>query len=446
MENSKGKFGLFTTIAMICGVVIGSGIFFKSDDILIATGGNVALGILLWVLGAFGMVFGGLCIAQFAKKTSEAGGLITYCELAWGKSFAYLAGWFQTVFYFPAIIAVLSWIASLYIGLVFGIEDSSSLPIWIIMMVILFVTFTLNIMNTRNAGKFQDITLIIKLLALGGLSLVGLIFGSVSNISTTTTVSNYSSGGLFAGLVACAFSYDGWFVGPTIAHEIRDPKKNLSKALVISPMIILSVYLFYFIGINAMLGPEMIMHLGDSSVGYIVQGFFGDFAVKVVYIAVIISILGTINGLTLGYIRLPYSLALRDEFPRSERFKKVDGKYGISLSSALFCFVMVLVWSILHFLSVKDIVLGFIHFGGLQIDSLPIVLTYVFYGSLYISIIIKREGNLWESLICPLLALLGASLVLLGGLSDPNGLIYFVISFIGIAAGLLIRPKRKVSA
>ena len=75
--------------------------------------------------------------------------------------------------------------------------------------------------------------------------LIGLFFGSTENITFAPVTSVVSSGSLFAGLVACAFAFDGWFVGPAIAHEIRNPKKNLSRALVLSPLIILFVYLIF---------------------------------------------------------------------------------------------------------------------------------------------------------------------------------------------------------
>ena len=101
MENlQKRKFGLLTTTAMIVGIVIGSGIFFKTDNILAAVNGSVFLGVLAWALGGFGIVFGGLTIAVLAKRDENVGGLITYSELAWGKTWGYLAGWFQIFFYF----------------------------------------------------------------------------------------------------------------------------------------------------------------------------------------------------------------------------------------------------------------------------------------------------------------------------------------------------------
>ena len=97
MENTtQRKFGLITTIAMIVGIVIGSGIFFKTDNILAAVNGSVFLGVLAWALGGFGIIFGGLSIAVLARRDEHVGGLITYCEMTWGKQLGYLAGWFQT--------------------------------------------------------------------------------------------------------------------------------------------------------------------------------------------------------------------------------------------------------------------------------------------------------------------------------------------------------------
>lgn len=64
MTESSPTYRLPTAIAMIVGICIGSGIFFKSDNILIATGGNVPLGILVFLLGAVGIIFGGLSIGN----------------------------------------------------------------------------------------------------------------------------------------------------------------------------------------------------------------------------------------------------------------------------------------------------------------------------------------------------------------------------------------------
>ncbi|QIK85270.1 APC family permease [Erysipelothrix sp. HDW6B] len=444
MKETK-KFGLFTTIAMIVGIVVGSGIFFKTDDILFATQGSVLLGVVLWVVGAFGIIFGGLCVAEYAKRTSEAGGLIAYAELAWGKTMGYLSGWFQVVFYFPAIVAILSWICAIYIGLLFNITDPTDIRLWIITLTIIVATFVLNIFNRNQAGLFQNITLVIKIGALLGLALLGLVFGNPSNLAAPVIEESRLNSGLFVGLIACAFSYDGWFVAPAIAHEIENPKKNLSKALIVAPIIILAIYLAYFIGINALLGPEQVMALGDGSVGYIAEMIFGPIGMKLVYLAVIISILGSVNGLILGYIRLPYSLAIRNRFPHSERYKTMNDHLGIPVASAWLAFGLVMLWLILHAMSVFQVTVGPLALSGLQIDSLPIVITYVFYSSLYVRTLYeeltrKRLGVL-KGYVYPGLALLGASFVLYGGLTQPQSVAYFIISFMGIALGYVFMNK-----
>lgn len=444
MNKSQEKFGLFTTISMISGIVIGSGIFFKTDDILYATGGSVKLGVLLWVLSAFGIIFGGLTISLYAKKESKAGGLITYSEMAWGKKWGYIAGWFQTIFYFPAITAILSFVASVYLGLLFGIESAFDPRIWLCTAFIIISLFIFNVLSTENAGKFQNITLIIKLGALFSLALLGLVFGQAQNLAQPTVLAPTSSG-LFYGLIACAFAFDGWFVAPSVAHEIKNPKKNLSRALILAPLMILFVYLLYFVGINAMLGPQKIMELGDSAVGHIVSDFLGPIGVKFVYAAVFLSIIGAVNGLILGYIRLPYSLALRKEFVQYERMSQLNPKYGVSILSSIVALVLTLTWVFLHFLSVFEVRFGILDFSGLEIDSLPIVLMYIFYISLYLKVIIEtikdKENGLLYGILFPLLAISGSTLVVYGGFSNPNGIIYLLISLLGIGLGLWLRPK-----
>ncbi|HKM00620.1 MAG TPA: amino acid permease, partial [Sedimentibacter sp.] len=103
---NQQKYNLFTTITMIVGIVIGSGIFFKSDNVLFSTNGNIFLGIIVFILAAFSIIFGSLSISMLASRTDEAGGIITYSEKFWNKSIACAYGWFQTFIYYPTIICV----------------------------------------------------------------------------------------------------------------------------------------------------------------------------------------------------------------------------------------------------------------------------------------------------------------------------------------------------
>lgn len=94
----KREYGLFTAIAMIVGIVIGSGIFFKSDNILIYTGGSIIKGVLVFSIAAVGIIFGSLSISILASKTTKAGGLITYADEYSGRKTACAFGWFQVLY------------------------------------------------------------------------------------------------------------------------------------------------------------------------------------------------------------------------------------------------------------------------------------------------------------------------------------------------------------
>ena len=93
--SEEKKFGLFTVIMMIVGVVIGSGIFFKSSTILIATNGSILLGIAAFCIAAISIIFGSLTIAQLAARTDETGGVISYATNEINSYAGCLIGWYH---------------------------------------------------------------------------------------------------------------------------------------------------------------------------------------------------------------------------------------------------------------------------------------------------------------------------------------------------------------
>ena len=153
-KEKKRKFGLLMSIAMIVGVVIGSGIFFKADDILVQTHGNVKMGCLVLFLGAVGIIFGGITISEWAKLTDDAGGLIAYAEKAFGKVFAFLLGWFQTTVYFPALVAIVSFVASNYTVALFPKLAFGHFGVWVISLVYLIVIYLMNVYSNHISELF----------------------------------------------------------------------------------------------------------------------------------------------------------------------------------------------------------------------------------------------------------------------------------------------------
>lgn len=207
MRKEKQHYGLLTAITMIVGIVIGSGIFFKADDILSFTGGNVALGVLVLCIGAFSIIFGSVSLTEFSIRTTKSGGLVAYFEDFVSPVVASGFGWFQTFLYYPAINVIVSWAAGIYTCLLFQLPNTLEMQVMIGSGYLLLI-FLMNIFSYRLAGTFQNITTIIKLIPLLGVALLGFFWtkGTPDIPSTVTAVHSTNVGwGWLAALAPVAF-------------------------------------------------------------------------------------------------------------------------------------------------------------------------------------------------------------------------------------------------
>lgn len=436
----KNEYGLFTAIAMIVGIVIGSGIFFKSDNILVATGGSIALGVLVFCLAAVAIIFGSLTISQLASRTEKSGGVIAYAEEHYSKSLACAFGWFQVFLYFPTIISVVSWVTGIYICLLFGIDGSLEVQV-LIGAIIMASTFIINTLSAKLGGYFQNASTIIKIVPLILIAIAGLIFGDTSNVSFSH-ISEMQSIGWIAAIAPIAFSFDGWVVCASIGHEIKDSKKNLPKALIIAPIFILALYLLYFVGISIYIGPETVMSLGDAHVDLAANNLLGPWGAKIILIFVIISIMGTVNGLTLGMIRLPHSLAQRNMFPKSEKVKEINEKLGMPVNSAIVAFVIAFIWFVVHYITTK-----FSLMPNGDISEISITMSYVLYILLYIKVFnLGTKGEvtgIFNARINPILAILGSLMILFGSMGNKMFWIHAVFCAIVLLAGIIFAKRQE---
>lgn len=105
MDNKlTKKYGLFTAICLVVGTVIGSGVFFKAEKILIATEGNMWLSILSWAIGGAVMIICSYVFSTLSSRTEvKANGVVDYAEDALGEKYGYFVGWFLL----PPIILLL---------------------------------------------------------------------------------------------------------------------------------------------------------------------------------------------------------------------------------------------------------------------------------------------------------------------------------------------------
>ncbi len=444
-KNLEKKYGLPTAIAMVVGVVIGSGVFFKADDVLTLTNGNLILALLAWGLGAFSMIFGALVFAEFAQRIEKSNGIVDYSEMAYGKRFGYLVGWFKAVLYFTPLSAILCWITSKYTLILLGSDNPSNSPTtWALAFFYLVAIYSLNYFSPILAGKLQVSSTIIKLIPLSLVALVGTVSGlinhvTIDNFSSAVSSIGSSGGTLANAVVATAFAYEGWITAVTINSEIKDSKRNLPKALVWGAFIVFVVYVMYFLGVASVLPTSEIIAQGDGAITTATTQLFGSVASTVLTVFVIISCLGTLNGLVLSSIRIPYSLAIRNQGPFPKKMALVNPKSGIPMYSAIFSALLTLTYTILWHASINE---TFGRYIGL--DEIPIVLIYALYIFLYIWYIRTFDDlSFSKRYVVPVCAIMGALVIVYGGITNPSIGLYLLVSIAVLGLGLLFYRDEK---
>lgn len=438
MENlPKKKYSLFTAITMIVGIVIGSGIFFKSDNVLTFTKGNILIGVLLFTVCALSIVFGGLAISELARRTDKPGGVITYMAEFNNKKIAAAFGWFQTFLYYPSLGAIVAWVAGVYIQALFNLGGGLEMQILIGMIAVVFL-YVINMLSGKLGGLFQDAATVIKLIPLIVLAVLGLIFGDYSHISlgASSTLGNPTFLMAVSAIPAIAFAFDGWIISTSICHEIKNAKRNLPIALILTPVCILVLYVLYFVGMSIYLGPETIVAMGDDHLYFAVSQLFGDFAGKAIMVFIIISVLGTVNGVVLGGIRLPYALALEGMFPGKKTVGKINKKLDIPVLSGIISFIMSIAFLAIHYFVTKFELLP-----GFDVSEIAIAISYVLYVVMYVRVIKfykdKEIKSVWRGIVFPVLAIVGSAIMVLGAVQSSLFIYHIIISVVVCAAGFL---------
>ena len=419
MNNQlERKYGLFTAICMVVGIVIGSGVFFKAQTILTKTGGNMPMGILAWVIGGAIMLVCLLTFSFMGQKYERVNGLVDYAEATLGSRYAYMLGWFATTIYYPGMTSVLAWVSARYTHvLFFGYDDPANSFCLALSCLYLCLSYAINALSPVIAGKFQVGSTAVKLVPLLVMAVVGTIVGlkngnTASAFQTWSMVEQTGVGApLFAAVVATAFAYEGWIIATSINAELKNSKKNLPIALVLGSLIIVAVYILYYIGVAGGAEISVIMAEGAPQAFKNIFGSFGGTALNAM---IVVSCLGTLNGLMVASTRSLYALSARNQGPKSKMFKEVSAETNMPANASVFGLLVCAVW-LFYFFGANlwgHPETGKPLFGIFSFDSseLPIVTIYAFYIPIFLVFAIKHgKENIFKNIVMPVIGIIAAA-------------------------------------
>jgi amino acid transporter len=320
--------GAATAYCVVVGSVIGSGIFMVPASVAndVPFLGGI---ILVWILGGLFSTAGALTLAELGAMMPHAGGAYVYLRAAYGKVPAFLFGWVEFLIGRAGSMATLAAAFARYFDQVAPPPAGVSDEIWqagAAIVAIIIVT-VVNVLGTERGGALQVIGTALKV---GGVAaLIGLPFvlnqGSTANLSPfwpSVAAGSWFSG-IMTAMVGVLWAYDGWISVTPLAEEIREPERNIPRALILGMATLVAVYLGATLAYHYVLPIEEVAAAsqGEGGIRKAVSAVYckrllGENGVLAISLLVMASTFISLNGNALTGPRAYFALARDGLLPR----------------------------------------------------------------------------------------------------------------------------------
>ena len=239
-ENLKRKLGLGAATALAVGTTIGSGIFSSIGEVANACGAPLFV-ILSFLIGGIINIPANLCYAELATAYPEDGGQYVYFREAGYKPLAFLCGWISFLATDPPSISIMAIAIANYLSYFIPV---SGLWLKFVATALIIIFMILHLRSVESGGKFQSFITAFKILPFAFLIGLGFFYINKDNMSSSANIATTSSGilALLAGISATTWSFDGMAAVCYMTGEIKEPKKNMPRALIISVLLITILY------------------------------------------------------------------------------------------------------------------------------------------------------------------------------------------------------------
>jgi len=316
------------SILLLAGGIIGSSIFLTAKDIA-GPLPHPALFFLVWVLGALISMCAAFAFAELGSMFPDSGGQYVYLREAFGDLIAFLYGWMLFAVANGGTIAALSVASAVYLGEIFPVLSQKNVIFNVHgvafthahmfgLMSIVIVTW-INVVGLRRGAVLQNVATWAKFVAMGAFVILGFAIGkghwgnftyhagSAAGI-TMGMRRNELISALGVGLIAVFWAYDGWVYITWVAGEVREPRRNVPRAMVLGLILVAVVYLaMNLIYVYAMPITEVAQHetIAAAAAGVL----FSPTAAKWLSAVIALACFGAMASCTLSGARVYFAMA-----------------------------------------------------------------------------------------------------------------------------------------
>jgi basic amino acid/polyamine antiporter, APA family len=328
------RLGLADSVAIVIGIIIGGGIFLV-PNLVARSLGSVPMIIAVWVFAAIVTFFGALACAELGAAWPATGGQYIYLRDAYGPLAGFLCGWSSFTVARSAQVAWMAVVFALYFGYFVPLGPWAAKALGV--GAIAFFAW----INYRGAHAGAIVQKLFTTAKVAGILLivVSAFLAPHPAAATTAAAPPFTMSSFGVALIACLLAYDGWVQLTFVAGEIRDPQRNVFRALALGTLAVIGIYLLANVAYLRVLSiPEIAAsdHVGATAA----ERSLGAMGGRLVSAIILISILGTLNGCFLTTPRVYFAQAADGLFFR--RFAEVHPRYR----TPAFAIVAQAAWSI----------------------------------------------------------------------------------------------------
>lgn len=297
----KQTLSVTDVIAVIVGVVIGSGIFITPSIVAVNTK-RTDIFLFTWVAGGIISLIGALCYAELATAYPHTGGDYHYLSRAFGKKVGFLFVWSRMTVIQPGSIAMLAFVFADYLSQIFPLGSHAHF----LYAALSIATLTaMNVMGTQSGKSTQKLLTAFKVIGLSSVVVVGMMASPASSLRMPIDPHGQASLGL--AMVFVLLTFGGWNEAVYISAELRELRRDMVRALLWGLGIITLIYLLLNMAYLRVLG---LREMGQSGViaADFMRRVLGQGGVNFISLLIIVSALGAINASILTGARTNYTL------------------------------------------------------------------------------------------------------------------------------------------
>src|SRR6266850_7863298 len=450
-ERLVRRLGLWSSVAVLVGSTIGSGIF-RTPASVAQRIDDVPLFLLAWVVGGVVVLCGALTYSELAAAFPRSGGVYVFVRESFGRLPAFLFAWAELWVIRPGAYGAIGITASAYTLRTLG-HDPAAIVATIGPLKIgaeqllgagyIILVGTVNFFGIHRGAVLQNLSTVFKVAALALLILVGFALGSQS--------AGLPAGGIFAqrapvalssfllAMVAILWAYDGWADLAFVGGEVQNPQRTLPRALLIGTATVVVLYLganlvyLYLIPIQQMKHAELVA----ADVARLLVGQGGVVAISAV---IAVSTFGTLNGSMMTAPRIFFAAAEDGMLPQA--LARIDPRTSSPTAAVLLMIVMGVIFILVR--TFNDLAEQFI-IGIWPFYALAVAGVFVLRRT---RPRLERPYMTWGYPLVPLVFLAGALLLLGNYLVSETGAFAIDIGIIltGVPVFAILRASQRRGA